>query len=311
LTVKELVNAFLNEKQSAVDSGELSAFTFRDYKTATDLIIAGLGKRRLVTDLDPSDFAKMRRTMTKKWGIHRIAKIVQCIRSVFRFGIENGMIEKVVQFGTGFKKPNKRTFRIAKAKKGEKLFTPEEIKSMLGAATVSLRAMILLGVNCGFGNGDCATLPFRAIDLETGWIDFPRPKTGLARRCPLWPETITAIKDWLAVRPQPKDNAHDELVFITATGGSWSKETSDNPISKETSKLLKKLNINRHRNFYALRHTHRTISDEACDQRASAFIMGHVDASMASLYVERISDARLQAVSNHIHAWLFNRGNNP
>ena len=26
-----------------------------------------------------------------------------------------------------------------------------------------------------------------AIDFEGGWVDFPRPKTGIERRCKLWP----------------------------------------------------------------------------------------------------------------------------
>jgi integrase len=58
----------------------------------------------------------------------------------------------------------------------------------------TLRAMILLGINCGFGNADCAGLKLDALDLAGGWIDFPRPKTGIARRCPLWPETVAALR---------------------------------------------------------------------------------------------------------------------
>jgi hypothetical protein len=33
--------------------------------------------------------------------------------------------------------------------------------------------------------------------------------------------------------------------------------------------------------------------------------MGHVDASMAAVYRERISDARLKAVADHVRQWLF------
>src|SRR5712692_3583365 len=43
LTVKELVNAFLNEKQARVDGGELTALTWGDYKTACDEIVAAFG----------------------------------------------------------------------------------------------------------------------------------------------------------------------------------------------------------------------------------------------------------------------------
>ena len=39
-------------------------------------------------------------------------------------------------------------------------------------------AMFLLGINCGFGNADCGTLPLSALDLDGCWINFPRPKTA-------------------------------------------------------------------------------------------------------------------------------------
>jgi hypothetical protein len=44
-----------------------------------------------------------------------------------------------------------------------------------------LKAMILLGINCGYGNADCGTLPLSALDLKNGWINYHRPKTGIVR----------------------------------------------------------------------------------------------------------------------------------
>ena len=41
---------------------------------------------------------------------------------------------------------------------------------------VPMKAMILLAVNCGFGQTDVACLPVKALDLDGGWVDFPRPK---------------------------------------------------------------------------------------------------------------------------------------
>ena len=69
-----------------------------------------------------------------------------------------------------------------------------EIRQLLDIAPVQIKAMILLGVNAAFGNNDVASLPLSAIDLELGWIDYPRPKTGIARRCPLWTETVEALE---------------------------------------------------------------------------------------------------------------------
>jgi hypothetical protein len=45
--------------------------------------------------------------------------------------------------------------------------------------------MFLLAINCGFGNDDCDRLPRSAVDLDAAIIDFPRPNTGIPRRCPL------------------------------------------------------------------------------------------------------------------------------
>ena len=71
----------------------------------------------------------------------------------------------------------------------------DQIRKLLEAADATTKAMLLLGVNCGFGPTDCATLPVDAVDLDAGFISYARPKTGIARRCPLWPETVQALKD--------------------------------------------------------------------------------------------------------------------
>jgi hypothetical protein len=138
-------------------------------------------------------------------------------------------------------------------------------------------------------------------------IDFPRPKTGIARRCSLWPETVAALRDALTKRPEPKSEGDAGLFFVTKYGLSWYKDTPDSPLSKETAKLLKVLGVNGRRGlgFYTLRHTFRTVADEAKDQPAVDFIMGHVDASMGGHYRERIDDSRLRAVVEHVRTWLF------
>jgi integrase len=144
-----------------------------------------------------------------------------------------------------------------------------------------------------------------ALDLDKGWLDYPRPKTGIGRRCSLWPETISALKEALADRPQPKKEDHSNLFFLTKYGMPWAKDTPDSPITKEVRKLLDRLGVNGHRNFYALRHTFETIGGDSKDQVAVDHIMGHAREDMASQYREKVSDQRLQAVADHVRAWLF------
>jgi integrase len=229
------------------------------------------------------------------------------VRTVFKYGYESGLLDRPVRYGPTFRKPSASVLRRHRAMQGPNLFTASEILRLLDAATPALKAMMLLGINCGFGNSDCGNLPLRAVDLNAGIIDYPRPKTGIARRCPLWPETVSAIRASLEKRSPPKNEKDAGLVFVTKYGESWWKETRDNPIAKETRKLLIKLGINGRTGlgYYTLRHTFRTIADEAKDQPAVDFIMGHVDASMAGHYRERIDDNRLRAIADHVRAWLF------
>jgi integrase len=305
LTVKELCNQFLNAKKALVDSGELLARTWTDYKAACDLLIARFGKGRLVEDLGPDDFAALREHMAKRWAPASVRSVIQRVRCVFKFAADNRLIRGAVCYGQNFKRPSPKVLRLEKARQGPKLFTAEEVRRLLAAASVPVKAQLLLGINCGFGNTDCGTLPLSAIDWDKGIIDFPRPKTGIPRRCPLWPETLAALKEAWGVRPEPKDPEHSGLVFITQRGLPWAKMIADSPLTKEVAKLLKALGIKGHRNFYTLRHTFRTVADEAKDQPAADYIMGHEVPHMSAVYRETISDERLRAVAEHVRQWLF------
>jgi integrase len=152
-----------------------------------------------------------------------------------------------------------------------------------------------------------ASLPLAALELAGGWVNYPRPKTGINRRCPLWAETLTALEAWLAKRPKPHSETDAGLVFITKYGHGWQPpgKPMNSPVSQETRKLMRKLGINGHRNFYALRHTFQTIGDECGDPVAVRAIMGHADNDISAHYRERISDERLKKVIESIRVWLF------
>ena len=225
---------------------------------------------------------------------------------IFRHGYEAGLIDKPVRYGPDFKRPSRKVLRKARAAKGPRMFEAADLRKMVAAAGVQLKAMILLGVNCGHGNADVGTLPLSALDLDGGWANHPRPKTGVGRRAALWPETVKAVRAALAKRPAPKGDAHAGLVFVTKYGGTWAKSDADNPVSKEVSKLLKALGLKRDGlNFYALRHTFETVGGETRDQAAVDHVMGHAREDMAGVYRERIGDDRLKAVGDHVHDWLF------
>ena len=310
LTVMDLCNRFLTAKTRRLNSGELTARTFAEYRQTTDRLLREFGKKTAVEKLAARDFEELRDSIAQQWGPIRLGNEITRVKSVFKYAFDNALIDRPVRYGSEFKKPGKAVLRKNKAEGGKKVFTADEIRRLLDTAPSTLRAMILLGVNCGFGNTDVANLQRSHIDLDAGWIDFPRPKTGIERRCPLWPETIQALQKSIAEIRKPKSAADSDCVFLTKRGNRWVKPSSKgrtDTVTLEFGKLLRKLNINGRRNlgFYSLRHTFRTVADGAKDQVAANILMGHADGSMAGNYRHGVDNDRLKEVAEYVRRWLF------
>ena len=318
LTIRDMCNRFLSNRQDKMNAGELSPVSFSDYHAACARIVKAFGATRLVSDLDAGDFEQFRRVLARGWSPVTLANEIRRIRVVFRYAEQNQLVPMPIRYGSEFKPPPRRVLRKERHAKGLRMFEAKELKAILDAADVPLKAMILLGINAGLGNYDITCLPAKAVDLKAAWLNYPRQKTSIGRRCPLWPETVAAIREAVAKRPKPKKREHADLLFITKYGQPWGvrsvrkdakgkvRKNADDPVCKEFAKLIKTLKLHRFGlGFYALRHTFETIGGDSRDQVAVDAIMGHARDDMASLYRERIDDARLQAVVNHVHDWLF------
>jgi hypothetical protein len=255
----------------------------------------------------PDDFAALRNKLAIRFGPYGLGRAIHYIRCVGNNGSDHGLADRPVRYGPSFKKPGKKTVRLLLAGRVPKLLTADEIRRVLDNALPPCNAKVLLGINRGFGNTDCGNLPRSAVNLDAATIDLPRPKTGIPRRCPLWPESVVAVREALVQRPGPKKSEHAGLAFITRCGDSWAKETAENPVSDLSARLLRKLGINGRKGlgFYTLRHAFRTVANEAKDQPAADFILGHEVPHMASVYRETVSDAGLKDVAEHLRKWLF------
>ena len=315
LTVKELVNRFLYAKELELHDGKIEQRTWDDYDDICGRLLGFFKHNPYVTDIQPEDFRKLavylRKGKRRQAGASTQYNNITRARVVFNFAWDDRLIPAPVNYGKGFRKPSSKELRAARNKKPRKDFRAKEIRALIDAAHPQMKAMILLGINCGLGNTDCAKLHRQALKLKRGWLVFPRPKTEVPRRCPLWQETIDAVKAVLRHRKEPKDAAFANLVFLTRLGAPWTSKCKkgDSPITKEMAKLLKKLHLERlGRNFYGLRHTFQTIGEETNDLIAVDFIMGHTPKSddMRSVYREKMKKRRLLRVTAHVHKWLFN-----
>ena len=117
-------------------------------------------------------------------------------RTVFKFAYDACLIDKPLRFGPTFKPPAKRIIRAIQQSVGSRMLEADEIHKLLAVATDTMNAMILAGVNCGFGPADIGNLPKGAIDFSGEWITFPRSKTAIPRRCKIWHETSDALQNY-------------------------------------------------------------------------------------------------------------------
>jgi integrase len=286
-----------------------------EYFAMAQRVTDTLGRNRAVADLRPGDFGRLRAAAAKDLGPIALGKFITMARSMFGFAHTADLIEKPVKFGDEFNKPTKKVLRGVRNARGERMISPADCRKLIETAKPQLAAMIYLALNCGFGQSDCAALQRATLAKRPGWIDFPRPKTGIERRCPLWPETIAALAAVEAIRPAPHNKDDADCVFLTRCGFRWvrfidrgTKRVGVNidSILQEFKKCAKDAKVKLPAGaFYTLRHVHRTIADATRDRAAIDLIMGHGDASMGAHYRERIDDERLQAVVDHVRAWLL------
>ncbi|MCC9603548.1 hypothetical protein LOC67_23610 [Stieleria sp. JC731] len=307
LTVLDMCDIFINHCKGKVKTKEIVERTFRDYKKTCERIIKHFGPSRSIEDLRPADFAEFRVKLGKSRNLNSLGNEIGRVMAVINHIGPKGVmeIEQPISVGNAFKKPGRKVLRKERAEKGDQSLSAFAILETAGASKDPISAMILLGINAGLGNSDCSKLQLRHIDWREGWLDYPRPKTGIERRAKLWPETMEAIKACGGSYDGTRQTG-DQLVFRTKYGNSWEGKDSACPISAEFRKILKLLGHYRHGvGFYSLRRTFQTVAEESGDFPAISLVMGHDDNSMSSRYRQRISDARLERVAETVREWLL------
>ncbi|MEM8875648.1 MAG: tyrosine-type recombinase/integrase [Planctomycetota bacterium] len=295
MTLGELANAYMGQKTEDAQAGRLSDRSRQDIARSITAMLEFYGGRRPVAEIFVADWTRWANALRKKWNEVTLKGHIQRVRSMFNWAYQSELISKPMRYGPEFvaRKP-KPTER--------KIYTAEDIRELLDRAEPQLGAMILLGVNGGYGNTDCSAL--RRPEVEDGFIRSPRIKTQVARAVPLWPETLAAIAEVERVRPRPSMPEYADRVFLTRLGQPWVDRTrSRDGVSQEFRKLAQRCGV-RSLGFYRLRSTFRTVADEVGDDRAANTVMGHATAGIASVYVASVSDERLTKVTDHVRGWL-------
>ncbi|MBX3433688.1 MAG: hypothetical protein KF847_10240 [Pirellulales bacterium] len=264
-TVGSRVDAFVADKKAQLATGDITPVTFSEYETACKVIEKHFGRSRAVDSLD---FNSLRVALARGKRVKTLGPVTLKRRLVIaRMIFPNA--------GKALKAPAQRLIRAAKAARGERLYEAADIRNLVAKADPQLKWMILMGINCAFGPKDCELFPGPVGE----WHSFARPKTGIARRCWLWPETVEALK----VKRE-----------------SWDRWR----VANEFAALCETCEVTNH-GFYSLRRTFVTIAEGS--QAVIDRICGWTKNDMASVYRQKTFDDKLKACSAGVRAWYLNQ----
>jgi integrase len=296
MTLKHLCALYLDYQHSKVRAGDLGATHYNDQIYSLDKFMAFIGKGKRIRSISTLDLQGYKRKLQSGRGsAHRLNIHIGAMKAMFHWARRNDVLQDV---------PNIDAVSRTRIVHHEMFtFSSDQIKKLLRAANSKMKAMILLGLNCGFGCTDCARLKWPDIDLDNGRVQLPRSKTGVSRNLPLWPETIEALK---------KLPISGQLVFYTTEGHPWVRTSlkikedgseryaTVNAVTSMFARLLKKTRIEvpKGTGFYALRRTAATLAARSGDPFAVQRLLGHVNLDMATRYVQDISEQTDKAIEN-------------
>lgn len=205
--------------------------------------------------------------------------------------------------------------RSHQANPRNRIFHPEQVRFAMKAFADHpyMLTAILLGINCGMGQTDIAGLRAEHIreDGETTWLEYPRWKTAMPRWGVLWPETVAALKNSIAMRPKPLDSL-DEPLLLTRLGNPllhWTDADEPNK-SAAIDQAWRKMRTKQKRedipSFRRLRSTFATIAKTHASNIAYLdACMGHTQNAVRSVYFGGEELRELLRIARGVHAWLY------
>lgn len=282
VTVYDVAQSFMHFHEQRVLGGELSEDSWLNYRRAALEFVRCFGKPRLMETLRPADWVKLREQLNAKLKspFTRDAWL-GTIRRMLKHAVEAELIRKMPNTGQSLVAPT-ATAKRKQLAKTTKLIPLEEVRHLLDNASETTKPMFLLALNCAFTQADLAGL--RTDHIQGEWLNFPRPKTAIDRRCWLWPETTDCL---------PAANDDDRIFGLDAA-----------VIRKRLYREMGRLGVNFSPG--CIRHTSLTELGNHGDATCVELIAGHCGRGVTRRhYVHEVSRERIRDASEHLRRWVF------
>jgi integrase len=277
--------------------------TFDDYDAAIKSFVSILGRDTCDTQLTASHFGKVRDAWDERFGSVRLGNQIQAIRTMFRWAVDNLIIERIPAYGNRFDKPTATEQRIeARAtvdRRGHRKFSAGDIAKILAAAKGDLKTFVLLALNGGMYSVDISDLAWEHIKNEGNlWIvDRLRAKTKIPQRFPMWPEVAKRFATM---------HRSTGRIFSTVHGNAWNNRRHKDSIALTFRRLVQALGIHRKGvGFGSFRHTHVSAVGDHSDGVAARVVRGHLVEGVVKHY-DIPENKRLKSVTDLARRRLLN-----
>jgi integrase len=178
MTLKQLCDMYLKYQYSKLQANDLTARHHNEQIGSLNKFMAFLCPSRKIKSISTLDLQNYKRKLQKSYGsVCRLNLHISIMKAMFHWARKNDILENI---------PNIDAISRGKIIHHERsTFNSEQITKLLSVADIKMRAMIWLGLNCGFGCTDCSELKWTDLDIINARVKLPRKKTGIFRDLPL------------------------------------------------------------------------------------------------------------------------------
>jgi integrase len=178
MPLRQLCDIYLKYQYLKLQANDLIANHHNEQIGSLNKLMAFLGPHIDVNNISTLDLQNYKRGIQKSHvSVCRLNLHISIMKALFHWARKNDILANI---------PNIDAVSRGKIIHQERFtFDSEQINTLLSVADVKMRAMIWLGLNCGFGCTDCSELKWIDLDLIDARVRLPGRKTGISRDLPL------------------------------------------------------------------------------------------------------------------------------
>jgi hypothetical protein len=314
--VVDAYQAWLYQRLTTGHPKKLARRTYDDAMTTIFSFAEIAGPQKPADAVGPIDFSAYARTELAGKAASTIRRRMIYIEAFANWAAPGsrkaGLLMRPWRYGADFRKPSDHEISRSAAD-SDKTYSPEQIRRAFLRVSRNrmLRAVGWLALCGAFAPKDLGTLPEKIVDLDCGYIRFPRGKTGVGRLCWLPPCARMAVKRYLDNRGVECCATAEGLLFRSSTGLPYFREPTGEDTGSRYDSIGNQWSKIVGLPLSGLRSTFATLADDWPDQRAVDVVLGHLSGHSMSVrrshYAKKLNPERVRRLVCAVLPLAFGR----